>query len=351
MEKTALEQDDLADAEDATRHDHRMTLLQAVKLYPKAVGWSVVMSTALVMDGFDNKLMVSLFAQPAFAKKYGKLRPKGKHQISAPWQSGLTNGSNVGQLIGLGLSGWMSEKLGFRKTMMLGLLIIPCPVFIQFFAPSLGVLETAQVLLGIPLGLFQAATCVYAVEVMPTCLRPYLTSYVDMCWVFGQLIASGVLRGCLNLSAPWAYRVPFAIQWFWPIPLMVGVALAPESPWWLVRKNRLEEAKVSVRRLTTYQVLNFDIDKNVALMALTTELEREADAGTSYIACFRGTNLRRTIIVMGCYVIQVLSGSTFRAYSTYFFQQAGLPTDQAFDLSVVAYALELIGVIVAVSDR
>lgn len=125
--------------------------------------------------------------------------------------------------------------------------------------------------------------------------------------------------------------------------------LAPESPWWLVRKGRLEAAKASVRRLTSNQVAPREVDKKVALMVLTTELEREMKVGTSYAACFRGTNLRRTIIVMGCYVMQVLSGSTFRAYSTYFFQQAGLPTDQAFDLSIVAYALELVGVMVAVS--
>ena len=118
-----------------------------------------------------------------------------------------------------------------------------------------------------------------------------------------------------------------------------------------MRRHRLEEAKTSLYRLTSQQAPGVDVDKNVALMVLTTELESEPNAGTSYVACFRGANLRRTIIVMGCYIMQVLSGSTSRAYSTYFFQQAGLRTDQAFDISIVAYALELVGVIVAVSDR
>lgn len=31
--------------------------------------------------------------------------------------------------------------------------------------------------------MFQTITCVYAIEVMPTTLRAYLTSYVNMCWV------------------------------------------------------------------------------------------------------------------------------------------------------------------------
>ena len=85
-------------------------------------------------------------------------------------------------------------------------------------------------------------------------------------------------------------------------------------------------------------------------MALTTEHEREVNASTHYLACFRGTNLRRTIIVIGCYCMQVLGGSTLWAYSTYFFEQAGLPIDQAFNMSIFAYGLGLAGVLVAVSQ-
>lgn len=45
---------------------------------------------------------------------------------------------------------------------------------------------------GIPLGIFQSMTCVYAIEVMPTCLRGYLTSYVNVCWVSIPKIAAQV---------------------------------------------------------------------------------------------------------------------------------------------------------------
>lgn len=192
----------LKDAEDATDREHDLTFLQAIKLYPKAVGWSVLMSAALVMDGYDTKLIGSLFAQPAFQKAYGKLQPSGQYQVPANWQAGLNNGSNIGQLMGLVLGGYLSEVLGFRKTMMIGLAIAPCLIFIQFFAPSLPVLEIGQILLGnrpmiaflkqsitdpsiigIPLGMFQTVVTVYAVEVMPMCLRAHLTSYNNMCWV------------------------------------------------------------------------------------------------------------------------------------------------------------------------
>ena len=116
-----------------------------------------------------------------------------------------------------------------------------------------------------------------------------------------------------------------------------------------MRQNRLEEAKASVRRLTSEQHVAFDSEKSVTLMVLTTEHEREVNASTRFVACFRGTDLRRTIIVIGCYCMQVMSGSTLRAYATYFFEQAGLPTEQAFNMSIVAYALGLAGELTSVS--
>lgn len=140
-------------------------------------------------------------------------------------------------------------------------------------------------------------------------------------------------------------------RWAWPIPLIIGIYLAPESPWWLVRQNRLEEARAAVARLMITTNLDFDTDKSVALMVITTEHEREENAGTSYLACFKGTDLRRTIIVIACYCIQILSGNGFRGYSTYFFQQAGLATERAFDMSIVAYGLGILGVLIAVSHH
>ena len=99
------------------------------------------MSTALIMEGYDTALLKSLFALPSFRKAYGGT-------ISAPWQAGLTNGSSVGQLLGLLIAGSLSERIGFRMTMIGGLALATAMIFIQFFAPSLAVLQVGQILLG-----------------------------------------------------------------------------------------------------------------------------------------------------------------------------------------------------------
>ncbi|KAM5350806.1 hypothetical protein ACJ41O_007311 [Fusarium nematophilum] len=311
----------LADAQDATAQEHDMTLRSALKLYPKAALWSLAMSSTIIMEGYDTMLVGNLYAQPAFQRRYGVHIKGDTYEIPSAWQAGLGNGSACGQLIGLLLAGYVSERFGFRKTMMAGLSAIIGLIFITFFAPSLPVLEVGQILFGIPLGLFQTTPIVYASEISPVCLRPYLTNYINFCWV----------------------RILSKLRWFWPTVLIPLLFFAPESPWWLVRQGRLEAAKQVLERLASVGDANLDLDKNVALMVVTTEHERTVNAETSYLACFKGVDMRRTLIVIGIYCAQTLSGNPLRGYATYFMKQAGFPSDQAFNLTIINYSLALIG--------
>lgn len=59
------------EAKDATEQEKNMTLMQAIKLYPKAVAWSVLISTAIIMEGYDIVLLSSFYALPQFNKRFG----------------------------------------------------------------------------------------------------------------------------------------------------------------------------------------------------------------------------------------------------------------------------------------
>ena len=144
----AMEIERFAEAQDGSAQEHDLTLIQGLKLYPKAVFWSVVMSTAVIMEGYDTKLIGTLIAQPVFQKTYGQPAGGGTYQISAPWQTGLSDGSAGGQLLGLLLGGYLSERFGFRKTTIGGLVVIIGLIFMTFFAPNIVVLEVGQSLFG-----------------------------------------------------------------------------------------------------------------------------------------------------------------------------------------------------------
>ena len=350
IHRVAVHNDDFAalnnDAKIGAESEKRLSLAQAIKLYPKAAAWSIILSTAIVMEGYDTLLLANFFALPQFNKKYGTLDHKtGTYQISAAWRSGLTNGAAVGEILGLFATGIIQDRFGYRKTIMGALVIVTCCIFITFFAVNLPMLLAGEILCGLPWGVFQTITTAYASEVCPVQLRAYLTTYVNLCWVLGHFLGAGVLRAMVNNTSSNAYRIPFGVQWMWPPLLFIGAYFAPESPWWLVRHGKFEEAKKSLQRLTTRNSPSFDVDKTVSLIQHTNELEKEVSTGTHYWDCLRGIDLRRTHISSVVWMVQSICGSTFIGYSTVFFEQAGLPTVDAFDMTMAQYALAAIGTV------
>lgn len=333
------------DAKAATQKEHNMTLWQGIKLYPKAVGWSVLISTCICMEGYDVCLLSNFYGFPQFNQKYGEQLPDGTYQVPAHWQAGLSNGANVGEIIGLFINGFVSERFGYRYTVMTCLTLIIAFTAIFFTAKDVVALEVAEILCGIPWGVFQTLTITYASEVCPVALRGYLTTYVNFCWGLGQVIGIGVIKSMLGRTDEWAYRIPYALQWMWPVPLLIGVALAPESPWWLVRKGRTEDAKKALLRLTSLnRETDFDADETIAMMVHTTALEEKLTSGSSYLDCFKGIDRRRTEIVCMCWAIQNLSGNSFSGYSTYFLEQAGLQPSKAYDFALGQYGINMAGV-------
>ena len=105
----------------------------------------------------------------------------------------------------------------------------------------------------------------------------------------GHLVGAGILRKAASMTGTWSYRMPFAVQWAWPVPLFVLFLFAPESPWWLVRKGKLAQAERSVRRLAPSQEKDEAKDA-VSAMVRTNQLEIDVDENTSWLACFRGTD-------------------------------------------------------------
>lgn len=217
-------------------------------------------------------------------------------------------------------------------------------IFIIFFAPSDGVLVAGELLCGLAWGVFAIVGPSYASEVCPTNLRGYLTTYVNLCWATGQFIAAGVLEGLVNRPDQWSYRIPFALQWMWPLPLMVVCFFAPESPWYLVRKDRIEEAKHSLRRLGGNKTED-QINGQLAMLIHTAKIESSLEEGATYADCFQGTDLRRTEICCLAFCGQILSGSTFAYSPSYFFTTAGLSTSHAYQLNLGDTAIAFLGTI------
>jgi SP family general alpha glucoside:H+ symporter-like MFS transporter len=93
--------------------------------------------------------------------------------------------------------------------------------------------------------------------------------------------------------------------------------LAPESPWWLVRKGKLEQAARSVERLGRRSLVNGP--EAVAMMRRV--IEAESEHNPSILELFKGTDLRRTAIVCCVYLAQNLAGNLIANQAVFFFER------------------------------
>jgi MFS transporter, SP family, general alpha glucoside:H+ symporter len=156
------------EARNATEHEHQMSLWQALKLYPRACWWSFVVSLVVIMDGYDTALIGmpspspgvvsrnaaiqegcmqltehwchtgTLFGFPAFQSRFGipVAGTPGKYQLEAKWQTALGLASPLGNIVGIFINGWMTERIGHKKTLIITMFYLTGCIFIAFFAPN-----------------------------------------------------------------------------------------------------------------------------------------------------------------------------------------------------------------------
>ena len=315
-------------------------VLEAIKLYPKEVFWCGVFCLGVVMAGYDGQIISAFYGLPAFQKRFGVQLDDGTYQITAPWQTALGMGSPIGQIIGTLCVAWPLEWYGRKITY--ACVNVGCIglIFMQFFAPSLGVLTAGEILAGILWGCLVLIGPLYASEVAQIKLRGILTAMTNLSFVIGQFVANGVSDGFSTNATEWAYKVPFAIQWAWPLIILAMLPFAPESPYWLVRHQKIDEARKAIRQIASKSVSDEIIEKRLQIVIDTDRLEQEMEQTTSYKDIFKGSNLRRTEICTVVYVVQVMCGVPFAMnYSTYFFELAGFNPSRAFDLSLGSTAI------------
>ena len=352
--------DRAAAAAAATQAEHDLTLVEGLKRYKKAVAWSMFLSTSCIMSGYNTVLIASYPGNRSFTQNFGRpIHPNGPHEISTHWQAIITNGALLGEILGAITCGHTVERFGYRLALLVALAATSVCLFLPFFAVNIHMLLAGQILCGMPWGFLLTIPPAYAADISPMRLKPYLTSYVHLCVVLGQVLGGGVLRATETRSDEWAWRLPLAVQWVWPVPLMVGILFAPESAWWLVRRGRVQEARRALARV--YSADRGDdtgteeknpagmtstetIDNALALIQQTDAHERTYAPTPSYAQCLeRGPNLRRTEISSMAWLSPILCGSPLIRFSTHFYTQAGLLSAATEALTLAQYGLAVLG--------
>ncbi|KAL2817195.1 general substrate transporter [Aspergillus granulosus] len=332
--------DRLHDAVDGENYEHQMGVWEAAKKYPWACFWAFIMCFTIVMESFDMFLNTNFVALEHFAKTYGVQTGPDSWAIPTRWQSALFQAGQCGAFVGVYLAGPITNKIGYRWTTLLGLVLMNATIFISFFANSLTLLVVGQALEGVPWGFFIANSPAYASEVVPLPLRAACTATLQMSWSIGSIIVAGATYGYNGLQNQWAWRVPLALQWIFPTPLMILIFLAPESPWWLIRRGRKEEALRSIKRLGAKT--EEQAQQSLAMIERTVKIEEQIGGSPTLLDLLKGTDRRRTIITCLVYASQNFAGNLIANQATYFFEQAGIASNRAFQLNLITTCLQFV---------
>ncbi|KAI1840828.1 hypothetical protein JX266_012976 [Neoarthrinium moseri] len=339
-EAVLANKDLMNDAFDGENHEHQEGVWESAKSHPWACFWAFIMCFTIVMESFDMFLSGNFVALEAFQNRYGVPVEGEGMVIETKWQSSLFQAGQCGAFIGVFLAGPITNRFGYRWTTILALILMNATIFVSFFADSLAVLVVGQLLEGVPWGIFIANSPAYASEIVPLALRGACTATLQMSWSIGGIIVAAATYGYNSRNDEWSWRVPLALQWIFPTPLLILIFFAPESPWWLVRHGRKDEALRSIERVGNKRAGS--AQQTLAMIERTVKIEEQLGGQPTLMDLWKGTDLRRTTITCLMYASQNFAGNLIANQATFFFEQAGIPHERAFQLNLINSCLGFI---------
>jgi sugar porter (SP) family MFS transporter len=176
--------------------------------------------------------------------------------LSSVQQELVTSLLLVGCMVGAIASGRIADRIGRRPTVMGTALVFVLGVLLAAFAPSYITLVLARFVIGLAVGAASMVVPLYIGEAAPPRVRGALVSFNQLAITVGILVSYLVDYG-LSSSGNW--RLMFGLAVIPALVLFVGMLIQKESPHWLVKQGRLEEARSVLRRVRDENDINAEI--------------------------------------------------------------------------------------------
>jgi hypothetical protein len=160
----------------------------------------------------------------------------------------------------------------------------------------------------------------------------------------GQLAAMAIGSTRIGILTPDSYKIAFAAQWAFPCAILLFALILPESPWYLIRKNKYKAAEANIQKL--YAKSPAMTKGYMEFLKGTIEQERQlrsTENAPGYSSCFKSTDFRRTRIACGMFLVQQFAGIALYSQSLYFLGICGLDVQLTFKLAVASFGVALLG--------
>ena len=241
---------------------------------------AVVSAVSGLLYGYDTGIISGALLQ--ISKEFG---------TGDGMEQAIAAGILLGAVIGALACSFLSERFGRHKTILL-----ICAVFVVgslccSLAPTAVLLAAARVLLGFAVGGATQTVPMYVAEMAPAGIRGRLVLCFQLAIGVGIVIST--LVGATE-AVDWRISIGAAAV---PALLMLGLQLRlPESPRWLVKKDRQDEAEQVLERVRPE---GFDISEELGEIVAVEERKQETKRSHRGWSGLRQPWVRPALIV-GC---------------------------------------------------
>jgi SP family arabinose:H+ symporter-like MFS transporter len=278
---------------------------------------------------------------------------KLQFSLNALVEGWLVSSGLVGCIVGVFMTGFLSDRIGRKKTMILSggmffLSAIGCS-----FASSMALLIFARVIGGIGVGMASVVSPMYIAEFAPANKRGRMIAYYQLAITIGILLAyfSNALlvsfsqNDFKSLAFTWffkdeTWRAMFLAMSIPSLLFLIMVISVPESPRWLISNNKREKAK---------RILN-EVRPPLAAEIELQDIEKAANKSIDKKMSVLHKSIRLPLIIgIVLAVLQQFSGiNAIIYYGPSIFKTAGVASNNALLFQVIIGAVNLIFTFVAI---
>ncbi|KGO66506.1 Major facilitator superfamily domain, general substrate transporter [Penicillium italicum] len=280
-----------------------------------------------VLFGYDTGTISGILAMKKWREMFstGFINEKDHlPDVTSSQSSMIVSLLSAGTFFGALGAAPIADKFGRRMAMIMESFVFVFGVILQTISTSIPLFVAGRFFAGLGVGLLSATIPLYQSETAPKWIRGTIVGAYQLAITIGLLLAAIVNNSTKERDDTGCYRIPIAVQFAWAIILVVGMLLLPETPRFLIKQDRYEEATKALARLRRMDVEDPAILAELAEIQANHEFEMRLGKA-SYVEIFRGSLAKR--LATGCAVqgLQQLAGVNFIFYyGTTFFQNSGI---------------------------
>lgn len=300
--------------------------------------YAAVLCVASATTGYDGMLFGSVQNMTQWQTYFGNPDGDFLGLIGALYQ--------IGSLASIPLVPIIADRFGRKMPIALGSLIMIVGGVLQGACQNVGTFMGGRVLLGFGNSLAQICSPMLLTEICHPQHRARLTTVYNCLWNVGALIVAWISFGTNFVPNDWSWRVPSLLQ---ALPSIIQIAFiywVPESPRWLIAKDKHDQAlHILAKYHANGDVNNATVQFEYQEIKETIRMEFEASKSSSYLDFFRtrGNRYRFAILISLGIFSQWSGNAIISNYSSILYNTAGVPDPtQKLGLSAGQMGLALV---------